>query len=340
MEKRGHHFYVVNRDSPMINQLLDYYKIAHTIRGKRVKLSKFKTIYYLLKFVKYLVGVSRRFHTDCFIGFASAPCALTSFVMHKPSVLIDDTDHNLKNQAIYLPFCTRVFTPFYFSSPLFKKSWAKRKADNLQAYVEQFYLHSNYYNPDESVLDTLGLTRQTYVIVRFSAFDASHDSGVQSLNKETRKAIILCLEKKYRVILSLEVPSEDNFFNKRTLQFPPHKMHDLLYHARMIVTEGATMASEAYVLGVPYLYINPLTCGYINYQCSHSPERARKSTDAKEVLAIVEEMSEINVDQQACRNEVENSTICPTDYLTWFIENYPESRKTVKNNPNYQLRFR
>ena len=341
MESKGHRFVVVNRDSPIINQLLDYFQIAHTIRGKRRKsLGTLKTIYYLLKFVIYLIGVSRRFHIDFYMGFASAPCALTSFITRKPSVLLDDTDHNVKNQLIYLPFCSRVFTPFYFNSRAFKKDWAKRKQENLQAYIEQLYLHSNYYHPDDSILETLGLTRQNYVLVRFSAFDASHDKGVNSLDVETRKAVVRLLEQKYRVVLSLEAPSDDDFFTKRTLKYPPHKMHDLLYHARMIVTEGATMASEAYVLGVPYLYINPLTVGYINQQCSKSPERAQKSSDGMEVLKIVEEMMNTHVDQLACRKEVEQSTICPTDYLTWYVENYPESQKTIQNNPNYQLRFR
>ena len=341
MREKGHRFYVVNRDSPIINKLLDYYQIDHEIRRKRRKdIGTLKTLYNLLKHVKYLVGVSRRFHTDCYVGFASASCALTSFVTRKPSVLVDDTDHNIKNQMIYLPFCTRVFTPFYFSNLLFQRRWVKKKAENLQAYVEQFYLHSKYFNPDESVLKNLGLTRQNYVIVRFSSFDASHDKGVKSLNVETRKSIIRCLEQKYRVVLSLESPTEDDFFTQRILTFPPHQMHDLLYHARMIVTEGATMASEAYVLGVPYLYINPLICGYINVQCKQSPERARKSSDAKEVMIILNEMMEIRVNQQACRTEVERSTICPTDYLTWFIENYPESKQIIGDNPDYQLRFR
>ena len=341
MEEKGHHFYVVNRDNPTINKLLDHYGIAHTVRVKnRKNATTFKILSHLFKYVKYLVGVSRRFHADFFLGFAAAPCALTGFVTRKPSVLIDDTDHNIKNQVIYLPFCSRVFTPFYFSNSLFKKGWVKRKTEKLQAYIEQYYLHSNYYNPDDTVLTQLGLVRKQYVIVRFSAFDASHDKGAHSLDVETKKSIIRALEEKYRVVLSLEAPTDDEFFNKRIMKFPPHLMHDLLYHAHMIVTEGATMASEAYVLGVPYLYINPIVCGYIYQQCGQSPERARLSSDSKEVLTMLKEMMEISVDQQACRKEVESFTISPTDYLTWFVENYPESKQIIHNNPDYQLRFK
>ena len=29
-----------------------------------------------------------------------------------------------------------------------------------------------------------------------------------------------------------------------------------------------------------------------------------------------------------------------TAFLVWFIENYPQSAKTMKENPDYQFRFR
>jgi len=29
-----------------------------------------------------------------------------------------------------------------------------------------------------------------------------------------------------------------------------------------------------------------------------------------------------------------------TSFLTWFIDNYPESKKIMKENPDYQYKFR
>ena len=37
-----------------------------------------------------------------------------------------------------------------------------------------------------------------------------------------------------------------------------------MYYAQMYVGEGATMASEAAILGTPSVYINPLILGYLN----------------------------------------------------------------------------
>jgi predicted glycosyltransferase len=43
---------------------------------------------------------------------------------------------------------------------------------------------------------------------------------------------------------------------------PAHQMHHFLAHARMLIGESATMASEAAVLGVPAFYIADTGRGY------------------------------------------------------------------------------
>ena len=44
------------------------------------------------------------------------------------------------------------------------------------------------------------------------------------------------------------------------------KLNKIGAHAKFVVTEGITMASESFVMGVPYLLINPLKCGYNDYK--------------------------------------------------------------------------
>jgi predicted glycosyltransferase len=127
----------------------------------------------------------------------------------------------------------------------------------------------------------------------------------------------------YRVFVSLEKGVNDPFYDAYTLKISPEKMHDLEANAKFMVTEGATMASEAFVLGVPYLYLNPLMCGYIDYQCENYPDRAYHTTDNNQALAIIKKLSETDCDTDAERKKVEDQTINPTDYLLSYIENYP-----------------
>ena len=113
MEAKGHVFCVINRDSKMINQLLDYYGIDHHIRNKRPnKKGTVASLTNLLKMVIWCIRKSLIFHPDLYVGFGSSACAITSFLFNKPCVLMDDTEHNAMNHKLYLPCCSVVIPHF------------------------------------------------------------------------------------------------------------------------------------------------------------------------------------------------------------------------------------
>lgn len=324
MESKGHQFCVINRDSKMINQLLDIYGIEHTIRNKRPeKKGTIASLMNLIRMILWCIRKSLAFHPDMYMGFASSACAVTSRLFGKPSVLIDDTEHNAMNHKIYMPTCSAVLTPFYFKKDLGNKE----KQIRFNAYVEQLYLHSAYYHKKEDVLEELNVKPKEYVLIRYIAYDAHHDLKAHPLSEEAKKEIVKETEKHYRVFVSLEKGVKDPFYDKYALKISPEKMHDLEAHAKYMVTEGATMASEAFVLGVPYLYLNPLMCGYIDYQCKNYPDRAYHTTDSDQALDIIRKLSEIDCDAEAERKKIEEQTINPTDYLLSYIENYPTRKK-------------
>ena len=323
MEAKGHKFFVTNRDSKMINQLLDYYGIEHTIRNKRPeKKGTVASLMNLLRMILWCTRKSLTFHPDIYMGFASSASAITSWLFRKPSILIDDTEHNAMNHKLYMPFCSTVLTPFYFKKNLGNEN----KQIRFNAYVEQLYLHSAYYRNNASVLDELNVKPKEYVIVRYIAYDAHHDLKVHPLSEDTKKNIVKEISKRYRVFVSLEKGVNDPFYDEYVLKISPEKMHDLEANAKFMVAEGATMASESFLLGVPYLYLNPLIVGYIDYQCKNYSDRCYRTIDGDEALRIVSQLMDKNTDSEAGRKEVEKSTIDPTAYLEWFVEHYPESK--------------
>ena len=65
MESKGHQFCVINRDSKMINQLLDIYGIEHTIRNKRPeKKGTIASLMNLLRMILWCIRKSFVFHPD------------------------------------------------------------------------------------------------------------------------------------------------------------------------------------------------------------------------------------------------------------------------------------
>ena len=319
MEAKGHQFCVINRDSKMINQLLDYYGIEHTVRNKRPeKKGTVPSLMNLLRMILWCIRKSFVFRPDMYMGFASSACAITAWLFRKPSILIDDTEHNSMTHKLYMPVCSKVLTPFYFKKDLGNKD----KQIRFNAYVEQLYLHSAYYKKKEDVLKELNVKPKEYVIIRYVAYDAHHDLNVHPIPEETKKNIVREISKHYKVLVSLEKSVKDPFYDDYVLKIPPEKMHDLEANAKFMVAEGATMASEAFLLGVPYLYLNPLMVGYIDYQCTHYPNRCFKTTNSDEALKIVSQLIQLKIDGESERRKVEEQTINPTEYLVKFVEDY------------------
>lgn len=115
-------------------------------------------------------------------------------------------------------------------------------------------------------------------------------------------------------------------------------MHDIEANAKFLITEGITMASEAFLLGVPYLLISPLKCGYIDYQTEHYPKLCHHSFDQEDIMNWVLYM--ISTDSKNNLKPLINEhTIDPTSFLVWFVENYPKSMTILKQNPSYQNQF-
>lgn len=322
MEAKGHQFCVINRDSPMINQLLDYYRIEHTVRNKRPeKKGTIASLMNILRMISWVTRKSFSFHPDIYMGFASSACAVTSFLFRKPCVLLDDTEHNVMNQKLYLPFCSKVLTPFYFQ----KQLGDGKKQIRFNAYVEQLYLHSKYYQKNPTVLDELGVKPGEYVIVRYIAYDAHHDLVAHPISDDVKKQIVTEIAKRYLVFVSLEKNVKDPFYDEYLLKISPEKMHDLEAYAKFMVAEGATMASESFIHGVPYLYLNPLHCGYIDYQCEQYHERAYQTTDKEMALQTIQRLLCSECDAEHEKESVEKQTIDPTAYLIELIENNPQS---------------
>jgi predicted glycosyltransferase len=72
------------------------------------------------------------------------------------------------------------------------------------------------------------------------------------------------------------------------LRIAPERFHDVLAFAQLVVTEGASTASEAACLGVPAVFLNSTERGYLNdqerrYKIVHNfkrPESALERTQA------------------------------------------------------------
>ncbi len=331
MQSSGNSFIITNRDQKIINDLLDSYQIEHIVRNVRKEQQNFfSSFLYMIRTIIEVLKVSYNKRIDLFLGFASNACSIASFFYGKPSIVIDDTEHNKLNHLLYKPFCSVILTPYYFKKKMGKKQLL------FNAFVEQFYLHSTFYKSNFENLQKRVFA--PYALIRYISYSASHDRNVKNiLNLEEKKKIVEKLSDKMNVYITNE--SEDVSFSQYNLKIKPEDIHSVIDNAFVFITEGATMASEAGVLGTEYYYINPFKVGYIDEQCSRF-ENAHQLNRTELLEKLNELKYTTNDKKKEIRDYIEKNSINPTLFLVWFVENYPESAIIMKKNPDYQNRFK
>ena len=334
MENKGHEFLIISRNKEMEQYLLNKYKIPYIDRGIGSKniIGKFL---YMLKADYLIFRKALKFKPDLFLSFGSIYPAHASFLLKKPHIAFDDTEHSTEQYKLYSPFTEVVLTPACFTKDLGKEQI------RFNGYMELCYLHPNYFKPDPSIFDLLEIKKdEKYVIMRFVSWNASHDIGQSGLNIERKHEIVKELSKYAKVFISSEGELPEDL-QKYQIKTHPEKMHDALAFATLFVGEGATMASECACLGTPAIYVNSLTAGTLEEQ-----ERYRLLFGFRKSEGVIEKAIELlntpNLKQelQQRRQKMLSDKIDVTAFMVWFVENYPESAKIMKENPEYQYNFR
>lgn len=241
-------------------------------------------------FIKLCVDYYRqvkRFDTDILIGRASPMMAVAAWLTGKPHVIFEDTEVSRFSLSICKRHSKCIITPRAFLSDLGKKQV------RLPIYKELFYLHRDFV-PDSGVVESIGIRPESpYAIVRFISWTASHDIGMGGLSDAEKIRFVRQVEEMMPVFISSEgaLPRE---LEDKKLNIPFEKVHHVLYYATFVFGEGASMASEAAILGTHAFYLNQIASGTTKEQeqrfhllrVLHDPRTRydRAITEAKELF--------------------------------------------------------
>jgi predicted glycosyltransferase len=255
LQDKGHEILISAGEKEISLYLLDAYGLKYIKAGKSVKGYTHKA-YELLKKEFILLKTIRNFNPDILVSLTSASLAYASKITGKKHIAFADTESATLTFKLAIPFTEVICTPSCFRTDLGKKQI------RYNGYQELAYLHPNYFRPDSSVLDEIGINKtEKFFILRFVSWTASHDFGLTGINMEMKLRIAKNLEKYGRVLITSETPLP-NEFDKYRIKVAPEKMHDLLYYATLLFGESATMASECAILGTPAIYIDFTGRGY------------------------------------------------------------------------------
>lgn len=334
MKKKGHEVLITASEKDVTFKLLESYQLEFENVGSYGNSLVEKLLRIPLVDFRYFRTV-KAFKPDILIGFGSIRAAHASFLLDKPCINFTDTEHSTEQSNLYLPFVEVVCTPSCFSKHLGEKHI------RFNSYMEIASLHPNRYTPNPAVLSELGLSiEDPFIIVRFVSWEASHDVGQHGIRDKLR--LIKTLEKYGRVLITSEGPlSED--LNPNLIRVSPEKIHDLLYYSILYIGEGATMASEAAILGTPSIFISSLAGTMGNFV--ELEETYGLLYSYKDDSSALDKITEI-LEDPICKmkwairqKRMINEKIDLTALMIWFIENYPHSLFEIRNNSDVQYQF-
>ncbi len=203
----------------------------------------------LLRYDIRMVRTGLRFRPDLIIGHGWLIGAHAAPFVGAKCLALEDTG-NMEQVRLYRPFTDAILTPSVLDKDLGPKQV------RYNSYHELAYLHPEFYSPDPSIRDWLGVAAdEPYAIIRFVSWNATHDLGLKGLGREEKVELVRSLSMRMRVFITAERAVSDDL-RPFCLKIPPDRFHHALNYASIVVTEGTTTGTEAGILGVPVVFVS------------------------------------------------------------------------------------
>lgn len=320
MKEKGHKILITATKKDVSIKLLDNYGFDYINLGSYGD-SLIKKIINIPIIDFKMYKAIKNFKPDIFIGFGSIRAAHVSRLIGKPCIAFEDTEHAIQEHILYMPFTNVICTPSCFNKDLGKKQI------RFNGYKELSYLHPNYFNPNSAVLDKVGLNKEdVFIILRLVSWEAPHDVGQYGV--QNKIALVKELEKYARVFITSE-GKLDKELKRYQIDVSPEKMHDFMNYASLYIGEGATMATESALMGIPSIYISSLagTMGNLieleqKYGLIYSFNDQYSAM--KKAIELIQKPN-LKEEWKKKKEKMLIDKIDVTEFMVWFIENYPKS---------------
>lgn len=322
LERDGHEVKITLRNKDVTKYLLDIYRFKYDILIEQHYKGLLKKAMGMLKIDYKLYKIAKEFRPNVLIG-ESPYVAHVGKLLNRPSIVFcnNESEYGARfDNMTFSPFADAICTPTSFEGKFHPKKHVK-----YNGYYFLAYLHPMYFQPDLTVLDALDLEKgEKFFILRFRTYDAAHDIGQGSFDRDRLK-IIKGLEKDGKVFVKSDIELSGEI---KKYELPPiEKMHDLLYFADLYIGDGISMAAETAIMGTPSILVSTLAWGYIKelrdrYNLLYTCQNA---TEALKIVSSLQKEPDLKKKWKEKKEKMLSEKIDVTEWVTNFIERYPES---------------
>jgi uncharacterized protein len=267
--------------------------------------------------------------------------AHVSWLLRIPGItIVEDDDKVIKNLVrMTYPFTRHILCPGICNVGKYG-----HKKIGYNGFMKLGYLHPNIFQKNDNILKKYDLPDK-FVLIRLSALSAYHDGGIGGISRELLDSTIeKCIDFKYEVKLSAEF-EPGKAYDKYRLKIEARDMHHVLSFSSVLISDSQSMSVEAAILGIPSVRYS----GFVG-QISVLEELEHKYNltfgipigQTVEFFKKIDDLLQLDKLKEVFqyrRIKMLSEKINLTDFLVWFIENYPQSVKIMKENPDYQYKF-
>lgn len=341
LQEKGHRITIAIKKKDVLEKLLENEAIPYiNLLPEGRQNNKIGMLWGMIKTDIKLLGLCLKSRPNLMIGTSYA-ISHVGKLLSIPSINVNEDDWDAV--PIYAkfsyPWASIILTPDSCSTG----TW-EHKTTKYSGYHELAYLHPNRFVPDIQIAAKYVDHTSPYFLIRFASFKAHHDKGIQGITDENARLLINLLSEHGKIYITSEreLPSA---FEKYRLKINPVHIHHVMAFSKIYIGDSQTMACEAGLLGIPFIRINDFVgrLGYLNeIENKYGLGHGYKSADQGKMFEVLYKWLNdptLNETWQLKKTKVLEDKIDVTAFLVWFIENYPESVKTMKENQDYQRIF-
>jgi hypothetical protein len=340
LKAKGHQIFIYIKTKDVLEKLLKEDGSSYRNILPYGRKSSFWGIFWALIKRDILLSIEIIKHKPDLLIASDPSFSQLGFLFKIPSINFIDDDI----EAIgYYPIITYPFTSLIITPLTCRVGKYASKRIAYDGYMKLAYLHPNYFNPD---LNKIGrLAGETYYLIRLSNLSSHHDIGAKGIGTKELRSVISLLSSTGEVYISSEADLPPEFL-KYQLKISPSDIHHYLFYARLLLCDSQSMAGEAAMLGTPSIRVSSFV-GKLSvleelehkYQLTFGVRPGNKN-DLFDSINFLLSIPDLRNVFQSRRQKMLKDKIDVTAFIVWFIENYPQSPRIMKEIPDYHYTFK
>jgi len=336
-----HEVHIVIKKKDILEQLLKLANLPYTnLLPEGRKDGKLGIIIGVLKKNKALLSYCREHKPDIMTG-TSAEIAHIGKLLWIPSLNFTEDDYHIVRNfgRVTYPFTDTILSPMTCDNGRWNK-----KTVTYMGYHKLAYLHPNRFTPDKEIVRKYIPADKPYFILRFAKLNAHHDNGILGMDDELARKVVDKLSEQGNVYITSERELAKDLEPYR-LQINLLDIHHIMAFTTLFIGDSQSMSVEAAMLGTPSIRFSSFTGRIGVLEELENKYELTYGIHPSCPEQLLSKIDELISDQQTGQKFQERRKIMLEEkidvsaFFSWFLENYPDSYRIIKEDPEYQKSF-